>query len=320
MPETATPPEMPGLRVKAPAELMDDIEALTCIALDEDIFQGTSRMTWYDPKLLPIDEAGTEPEALQVYLSPKANMQECAKQLRQTLAPLSAQADAISVEPLAIPERDWATLWRDFFRPIRVSESLLILPAWWDRQDGLRQTGLENTNPVIVRIEPGQAFGSGTHATTRLCLRMLEKTVQNQDRVLDFGAGSGILSFAIAPMHPASCLGVEIDPEARDNFELNAKINHEVAGHMPLELRIGSSEVLSQDDEFDLIVCNALFHRVSDHFPTLIAHLAPKGRFLYSGYLSAEKDTVQEHFTHTLGLNVCATQEEEEWSALLATR
>jgi ribosomal protein L11 methyltransferase len=316
--------DWPGLELRGEIGTLDEIEPLIGAILDESVFLGTARQTWYDPK-----EAANAPDgspvggrgSLIVYLAQGADIAIASQVLEHGLGEGSSEAfrtGALTLNPLVTPDADWATLWRDFFRPIRVSESLVVLPAWYEVEEALDSLGLGERQPTVIRIEPGRAFGSGTHATTLLCLRGLDGIVGPKTRVLDFGAGSGILSFTAAALGAQSIVAVEIDPETTKNFEENRRLNRAAIGDARIDHRIGSSEILGKEERFDLIVCNALFQRVADHLPALAERLADGGHLLYSGFLTEQHEEVTRFVEHEMGLRILDITTEGEWEALSA--
>lgn len=218
--------------------------------------------------------------------------------------------------PFALPNEDWATTWREFYRPIRISDRLIILPAWWDREAGFRDTQTNPDRVRVVRIEPGRAFGSGNHATTQLALRFLEERLLPGHRVLDFGAGSGILSFAAAALGAGPIVDIEIDGECEGNFLDNIRIN---GFEGRIEYRVGSSEMLKPIERFDVILCNILFQNAEPHLTKLARLLTDNGCLILSGYLIEECNAVRRRVEGS-GLVVTSHSEQEEWGGLTAQR
>jgi len=340
------PSSWPGFEILGPAELLDAAESAVCAALDESDLLGTARVTWLDPRYAPAGETAhpanaasahldptqdylAEPPSvpegvvncLSVYLSPQADAAQCGRLLKEALQavfPDARDAGRLRLRPISLPDADWATLWREFFHPIRVSERLLVLPAWWDEAQARREAAPLAEDAIVLRIQPGSAFGSGTHASTQIVLRMLESAVRPGDRVLDFGAGSGILSFAAAALGAESVVCVEIDPESLPNFEENLRLNPS-PGKERIVYRIGSSERIGADETFRVIACNALFRNVSPHFGLLLRHVVPGGVFLFSGFLLSERETVVSYLSG-LGCTLTGFTAQEEWGGAAFSR
>ncbi|MCX7013142.1 MAG: 50S ribosomal protein L11 methyltransferase [Candidatus Sumerlaeota bacterium] len=181
------------------------------------------------------------------------------------------------------PDEKWAVAWRVHFEPFDVGARLRIVPPW--------NCG-EPLQPGRLRIviDPGQGFGTGRHETTRLCLEALVERVGQGARVLDAGAGSGILSIAAALLGAGQVVAVENDPaanaNARRNFELNG-----VAGRV--RLIEGTPHAVARRDGFDLVVCNMLVSTFRPLLPRLAELVAEGGALVLSGFIEKEKDEVQ---------------------------
>ncbi|MFP4382058.1 MAG: 50S ribosomal protein L11 methyltransferase [Candidatus Sumerlaeia bacterium] len=315
--------------LNCPPDKVDMLEEMLGAFVEPECFLGSSRESWRDARYSPDEQTirilpddAPEAERLIIYIDGQCDAEavvlRLVDNLRQYLDEIDPACDVRQVfcRPLALPAVDWAVLWREFFQPVRVSDRILVVPEWWDMA-AVEKSGdfALPDDGVLLRMLPGQAFGSGTHPTTQLALRWLDRTVEPGMRMLDFGAGSGILSFAAALLGAQSIVAVEVDGESEENFHDNLALNplpHACSG---IDFRIGSSERVGGDERFELVVCNALFHRVSDHFETLAAHLVSGGQFLYSGYLREESDQVRNFFGG-LGLVVEAEDALEEWGLM----
>lgn len=151
---------------------------------------------------------------IHIYISPEENPNEAVSFLRERLDAVSIKN---TIDTNGISEEDWANNWKKFFKPLPIGEKLLIQPTWYENvpADGRK----------VLNIDPGMAFGTGGHATTKLCLETLEKYVTDGKTVLDVGCGSGILSIASMLFGAKSTVGVDIDAlavkTAKENVELN---------------------------------------------------------------------------------------------------
>lgn len=206
-----------------------------------------------------------------------------------------------------LQDRDWAITWRRFFRPDRITPGLMVVPAW-DPIPG-------DLNGAVIRMDPGPAFGTGQHPTTRMCLRTMEKAIPPKPwSMLDVGSGSGILSTYGALLGAARILALDNDPEALRWARKNISLN----GLSPaIEL---SSEPLSTIKErFHLVVANIILGTILELFPCFPALLEPKGVLILSGILRDQvtrvEDALEEH-----GFIKERTLFGEEWACVLAAK
>jgi len=177
----------------------------------------------------------------------------------------------------SIPDPDWVANSRDQFGPIRVSERLWIVPTWHAPPD---------PDAINLILDPGLAFGTGSHPTTRLCLQWLERTLAGGETVLDYGCGSGILAIAALRLGARRAVGIDIDPDAvaaaRANAERNGVAGEFLDSRAPLALTA------------DVIVANILANPLKLLAPVLISHCARGGRLALSGILSGQASEVED--------------------------
>jgi ribosomal protein L11 methyltransferase len=170
-----------------------------------------------------------------------------------------------------VEEQDWVRLTQSQFEPIQISGRLWIVPSWHTAPD---------PQAIVLTLDPGMAFGTGSHPTTRLCLEWLERAVTPACSVLDYGCGSGILGIAAARLGASDVLGVDIDPQAvaaaRDNAARNA-----------VRARFEDS-TLKIPGRFDLVVANILSNPLKALAPAISSHVRPGGRLALSGILSEQ--------------------------------
>ncbi len=179
-------------------------------ALEEEVMQ-IAHIDLIDEELLKKDK---DKILIHVYISPEENPAESIAFLRERLASEGVENE---INTLCCNEEDWRNNWRQYFFPIPVGEKLLIRPTWRDEVDP--------EGRVVINIDPGLAFGTGNHETTRLCLSELEKHISEGTTVLDVGTGSGILSIASVLLGAERAFGVDIDPTAVRTAVENAELN-----------------------------------------------------------------------------------------------
>jgi ribosomal protein L11 methyltransferase len=211
------------------------------------------------------------------------------------------------VSSRTVAEASWADAWKRHYKPVRVTERLTVSPVWEKVHPGQGET--------VIRLDPGMAFGTGTHSTTKMCLRLLEKYLRPGDRVIDVGCGSGILSIAAAKLGAGSVLAVDLDEVAvqktRENVQLNG-VQDQVS------VRIGDL-LTGVSEEGDVILANLLAPIILRLVRDIHRVLTPGGRLIASGIVSVQIESVQEALTGA-GLETVETIGEGDWVALVAKR
>jgi ribosomal protein L11 methyltransferase len=191
-----------------------------------------------------------------------------------------------------VEEQNWVRLTQSQFEPIRVSGRLWIVPSWHTAPD---------PEAIVLVLDPGMAFGTGSHPTTRLCLEWLERTVTPGVSVLDYGCGSGILGIAAARLGAADVLGVDIDPQAVTAARHNAERNG-----VHVRFDDSAAEIRGQ---FDLVVANILSNPLKALAPAICAHVRPGGRLALSGILAAQTEELIAAYAPWLPLAVADSRE-----------
>ena len=206
-----------------------------------------------------------------------------------------------AAESLSVPEQDWVRATQAQFEPIRIEDDLWIVPSWH---------APPRPDAIVLRLDPGVAFGTGSHATTRLCLKWLRRTLRGGERVLDYGCGSGILAIAAARLGAVDVLGTDIDPQAiaasRANAASNgARARFELPDHLPQRTH-------------DVVVANILANPLILLAPLLAAATAPGGRIALSGILSPQADDVRGAYAPWF--NIARWGDAEGWVLLAGER
>jgi len=206
-----------------------------------------------------------------------------------------------------VDEADWANAWKDHFQVHRVGERLLIRPSWRDFEPG--------PDDLVIVLDPGMAFGTGLHASTRLCLLALERVVRPGDRVLDVGTGSGILAVAAARLGASLVRAVDLDGVALEAAHANVAANdlREV-----VQVRHGDAADLPEQGGFDVVVANIIAGVIVDSAHSLAGQLRPGGRLIASGILDVRRDEVAKALA-AHGLVLEDTLAESDWCALVAS-
>lgn len=204
-----------------------------------------------------------------------------------------------------LDERDWAEAWKEHFHPVRLSERIVVKPSW-------REYTPEPLD-LILEIDPGMAFGTGTHPTTALCVRLIEKYLQPGASFLDIGCGSGILMLAAARLGAGSIVGVDNDALATgitcENMALNGFANDRyqaVTGHLAHNVH----------QKFDFAAANILAPVIKELLPDLPKVLKKGGIAVFSGLLNRDR-TEMETFIVTAGFELVETRLEKDWIAIV---
>ena len=223
----------------------------------------------------------------------------------QTIVP---EVSSIHIETVTIPEQDWGENWKKFFKPVQVGSRFMVKPPW-------AKSRLKRGQVPIV-ITPGMAFGTGTHATTKLCIQALEARLRKRGlSVLDVGTGSGILSIAAAKLGAGEVWGLDIDGvavrAARENVEQNSvsdiiKIRKTSIGHIRRK--------------FDIVVANIDRKSLRRMRIPLLRHLNAQGFLILSGILEGERDRLRQYYLKTGLFQWAKVAQEEGWVCVILKR
>ena len=207
-------------------------------------------------------------------------------------------------------DTDWATKWKEFFHPIKIGRALWVAPSW--EPPPHRAPG-----DVVITLDPEMAFGTGQHATTRLCLEMVERFGDTRGyantRVLDVGTGSGILAIGAALLGAKDIVAIDNDENSVDTARVNAVERNHVNG---IDFRFGALPEDAPSGVYDLILANILADPLVFMAETLHKLLAPKGELVLSGLMVDQADRVLAAYTKR-GLALRLRRDEGEWSALV---
>lgn len=185
----------------------------------------------------------------------------------------------LQVRPIA--EEDWANAWKEHFQTFRLGERIVIHPSW------LEYTPLPDD--VVISLDPGAAFGTGLHPTTRRCLELLEDSVRPGVELLDVGTGSGILSLAAAGLGAARVFATDVDPVAVATAKSNVALS---AAAERIEVVPGSVDAAPLDQHFDVVVANIIARVILELAPELIRRVRPDGLLILGGIIAERADEV----------------------------
>ena len=257
---------------EAQADLLSDaLMELGALSVSvEDRFSDTAQeQALYGEPGMPPPKGAWAQSLLRVLFADEA-------QADAALAALLAEdilPDLQEVQQSTVEDQDWVRLTQSQFQPVSIADALWIVPSWHEPPE---------VAAPIIRLDPGLAFGTGTHPTTRLCLEWLARQTPSQLSVLDYGCGSGILAIAAAKFGAGPVVGVDIDPDAVLATEANAAAND-------VTVQAGLPDKVA-DAQFDIVVANILSAPLKLLAPTIAAHVKPGGWLVLSGILDRQAE------------------------------
>jgi len=253
-----------------------------------------------------------EEEAVTTFLPPPDDPDRFARDARELLGSSLPDGAEVTTSWRWQEQQDWIAEWKRGLGPRRVTDRLVVKPTWceWSAKPG----------EAVIDIDPQMAFGTGEHATTRGCLRLLDRALRSGDRVLDVGSGSAVLAIAAARLGAGEVVAVEYDPDANLNARENLGLNG-VEDRVRIVEAMADPPLLADLGGFDLVLANILSSVIGPLLPAFHDALAnvPDGRLIVSGILSVEHDAVVRDAL-AAGFRVADVDEEEEWWSALLTR
>lgn len=272
---------MPWLQIKIPT-----MPKYTEVLEDAMLLAGCTAVTLIDTDDQPVFEPirGTTPlwehTTLQGLFEEDVDAQQLVETLHQLIESEQLKTGEISTEILE--DKDWEREWMDNFQPIACGDRLWIVPSWRDAPD---------QEAVNLRLDPGLAFGTGTHPTTFLCLQWLNDHIKGDETVLDYGCGSGILGLSALLLGANHMDGIDIDPQAITATENNAQTNN-----LATELFRVTTEISELAEQYDVVVANILAGPLCDMAEAICHRLKPDAPLVLSGILSHQAVSVVDAY------------------------
>jgi len=284
---------MVELRLHCPqdqVELISDalmaLDALSVSVEDADAHTDQEQALFGEPNM-PAPAAGWLRSHLIALFADEALARDAAKLL--ALQPFFENSTLLNIN--AVPEQDWVRLTQSQFEPVPITPTFWVVPSWHEPPAGAQW---------VLRLDPGLAFGTGTHPTTRMCLKWIAQHPPKGQRVLDYGCGSGILAIGAAMLGAASVDAVDIDPDAVTAAQANALANQ-------VDLNLGLPEVAV--GVYPLVVANILAAPLKVLAPLLCSHVETGGSLLLAGILERQTMDIQAAYQPYINLQVADTQE-----------
>ncbi|MDZ5470932.1 50S ribosomal protein L11 methyltransferase (plasmid) [Bacillus sp. 31A1R] len=207
-----------------------------------------------------------------------------------------------------VNEEEWATAWKKYYNPVKISEKFTIVPTWEEYTP-------VNSDELIIELDPGMAFGTGTHPTTVLCIQALERTVKKGDQVVDVGTGSGVLSIAAALLGAEEVIALDLDEVAVESAKSNVLLNK-----VQDVVSVSQNNLLDGiDKQVDVVVANILAEVIMRFTDDVASAIKKDGYFIASGIILQKKQDVKDAIVKS-GLTIVETVQMEDWVAIIAKK
>ena len=287
----------PEDRVEAISDALDALEALSVSVEDADAQTAAEQALFGEPGMPPPKDGWQSSRILALFADEAA--------AREAAVLLAAQDFFEGCKVLGVVEvadQDWVRLTQSQFTPVEITPEFWIVPTWHEPPAQARQT---------IRLDPGLAFGTGTHPTTRMCLRWIARTAGPQPlgRVLDYGCGSGILAIGAAKFGASTIDAVDIDPAAVESTILNAQANH-------VDLQAGLPD--QAQGSYQTVLANILATPLKVLAPLLCGHVAAGGSLVLAGILERQAQELHEAYAPWVALSVADS--EDGWILMTARK
>lgn len=255
------------------------------------------------------DDYPEEGVLMKAYLPVNSFLGETVEEIKEAVNGLMLYDIELGRNTITISEvneEEWATAWKKYYKPVKISERITIIPTWEEYEP-------VSTDELIVELDPGMAFGTGTHPTTVMCVQAIEKVLEKGDRMIDVGTGSGVLSIAAAKMEAEVVKAYDLDEIAVKSAKLNVKLNG-----VQDTVTVKQNNLLDQaDDQVDVITANLLAEIILRFIDDARKTLRPGGLFITSGIIKAKKQQVKSELIRG-GFSIEETLEMEDWIAFIA--
>ena len=267
--------------------------------------------------ILPEIEADDGVAYLSFYLEPEEDKEKILSQIRQELEAMSSYVNVgeCQIDESETEDVDWVNNWKQYFHQFYVDD-ILIIPSW-------EQVKPEDTDKMVIHIDPGTAFGTGMHETTQLCIRQIRKYVTEKTRILDVGCGSGILGMLALKFGAAYSVGTDLDPCAIEATYENMEVNGIAKDQY--EVMIGNiiDDKAVQDKVgygcYDIVVANILADVLVQLTPVVVNQMKSGGIYITSGIIDDKEQTVTDA-VKAAGLEVLDVTYQGEWVCVTARK
>nr|WP_180318059.1 50S ribosomal protein L11 methyltransferase [Delftia acidovorans] len=286
----------PEDRVETVSDALDALDALSVSVEDADAQTEAEQALFGEPGMPPPKDGWQRSRLVALFPS-----QQAAEEARDLLLPQDFFEGCSIIAVKQVPEQDWVRLTQSQFAPVDITPEFWIVPTWHEMPPEAR---------VSIRLDPGLAFGTGTHPTTRMCLRWIARQPQGSlGRTLDYGCGSGILAIGAAKFGATDIDAVDIDPAAVESTRYNADAN-------AVQLKAGLPD--AGNGEYRTVLANILATPLKVLAPLLCGRVAAGGSLVLAGILERQADELKEAYAPYLALEVADS--EDGWILMTARR
>jgi ribosomal protein L11 methyltransferase len=248
---------------------------------------------------------------VKAYLPVNSFLGETVEEIKQAINNLvlyNIDIGRNTVEISEVNEEEWATAWKKYYNPVKISEKFTIVPTWEEYEP-------VTSDELIIELDPGMAFGTGTHPTTVMCIQALERTVKPGNAVIDVGTGSGVLSIASALLQADPVQALDLDEVAVKSARLNVKLNK-----VQNTVTVRQNNLLDDiSDQADIVVANILAEIILRFNDKALEVVKPGGYFITSGIIQQKKQQVKDALVNS-GFLIEEIMVMEDWVAIIAKR
>ena len=296
--------------VEAITNILDDLRTGGVMIEDpkDFFFQKKNELDWDYIEEEVFNKRNSDGVLIKTYISEERNVMELVETVKQKVSALTGFGIDIgegSVSLGQVNEEDWANEWKKYYKPTKIGEKLVVKPTWEDYevQDG----------DLVIELDPGMAFGTGTHETTTMCMRELEKYVTEDSKVFDIGCGSGILAIAAAKLGAKDVIAVDLDEVAVKVAAENVAHNHVQDSVQVLHGNL--IDVVS--DKADIVVANIIADIIKILARDVHSCMKEDAVFISSGIIHAKVNEVKESLIEN-GFEIIEVKTLGEWNAIVA--
>lgn len=292
--------------VEAVADIFYELGSNGVVIEDPELLRTMAGSGQWDAYELPEELLNRSLTLVKGYLPVDGRLPEKLEELRAEVAEVMSRLGQPmpEISLTALNEEDWANSWKAYFKPLKIGERVVVCPSWESYE--------ASEQDIVLDLDPGMAFGTGTHATTAMCVRFLEQYVKKNDKVLDVGTGTGILAMTAARLGAGQVTALDYDPTAVKVAAENIKKN-KLEGRIDVkvnDLLAGISE------RADLIVANIIADIIIKLFPQAKTNLKENGVFIASGIIGERRDDVF-HAGLDAGFELLEESCQEDWVAMV---